>query len=91
MIFSSRPAATASPYGTALTSVAATLPGIFRCGDAGAEMNEAPGAGPNQAPRQSAPGMGGPGEGKVQPIASVKDGFAYPKVGDLLDVDLQSK
>jgi hypothetical protein len=59
--------------------------------DAGTEMNEAPGAGPNQAPRESAPGMGGPGEGKVQAIADVKDGFAYPKVGDLIEVDLSAK
>jgi hypothetical protein len=59
--------------------------------DAGTEMNEAPGVGPNQAPRESAPGMGGPGEGKVQAIADVKDGFAYPKVGDLIEVDLQAK
>jgi len=59
--------------------------------DAGTEMNEAPGVGPDQAPRESAPGMGGPGEGKVQPIGDVNDGFAYPKVGDLIEVDLQPK
>lgn len=59
--------------------------------DAGTEKNEAPGVGPDQAPRQSAPGMGGPGEGKVQPIGDVMDGFAYPKVGDLIEVDLRPR
>jgi hypothetical protein len=59
--------------------------------DAGTEANEAPGAGPNQAPRQSSPGMGGAGEGKVQAIGAVMDGFAYPKVGDLIGVALQAR
>jgi hypothetical protein len=59
--------------------------------DAGTEANEAPGAGPHQAPRQSAPGMGDPGEGEVSPIGEVMDGFAYPMVGDLLEVKLESR
>ena len=59
--------------------------------DAGTEANEAPGVGPNQAPRQSAPGMGGPGEGKVQAIGDVMDGFAYPKAGDLIEVNLKPR
>jgi hypothetical protein len=59
--------------------------------DAGTEANEAPGAGPNQAPRQSAPGMGAAGEGKVRAIGDVMDGFAYPKAGDLIEVNLEPK
>lgn len=45
--------------------------------DAGTEVNEAPGAGPNQAPRQKAPNTGPAENGKVLPVA---DGFVYPTV-----------
>jgi hypothetical protein len=51
--------------------------------DAGTEVNEAPGAGPNQAPRQPAPGSG-PAEGGV--IRPVNDGFAYPTPTEVLEV-----
>lgn len=47
----------------------------LRLWDAGTELNEAPGAGPHQAPRQSGPNVG-PEEGGV--VRPVDDGFAYP-------------
>ena len=53
--------------------------------DAGTEVNEEPGFGPNQAPRQSAKNVG-PAEKK--PVAKVKDGFRYPKVTDVLRVTI---
>ena len=51
--------------------------------DAGTEVNEEPGAGPNQAPRQSAPNTG-PSESK--PVAKVHDGYTWPKVSDVIRV-----
>jgi hypothetical protein len=56
--------------------------------DAGTEMNEALGAGPNQAPRQSAPNTGATEGGKVKMI----DGMAeFPAVGEILEVTLKPK
>src|SRR5215510_2800275 len=46
--------------------------------DAGTEVNEEPGLGPNQAPLQPAPNTGPAEHGVVQPISEVKDGFHYP-------------
>jgi hypothetical protein len=56
--------------------------------DAGTEINEQPGAGPNQAPRQSAPDTG-PAEGGV--VHAVNDGFAYPAVGDVIRLTMTAK
>jgi hypothetical protein len=53
--------------------------------DAGTEVNEEPGFGPNQAPRQSGPNTG-PSEKK--PVSLVKDGFTYPKVSDVIRVTI---
>lgn len=53
--------------------------------DAGSEVNEQPGAGPNQAPRQSAPNTG-PAENGV--VRVVNDGFAYPAVGEVIKITM---
>lgn len=53
--------------------------------DAGTEVNEEPGAGANQAPRQSAPNTG-PSE--ARPVAQVKDGYTWPKVSDVIRVTI---
>jgi hypothetical protein len=53
--------------------------------DAGTEVNEEPGFGPNQAPRQSAPNTG-PSEKRA--VGKVKDAFRYPKVSEVLKVTL---
>ncbi|MQA90416.1 MAG: hypothetical protein GEU90_09285 [Gemmatimonas sp.] len=54
--------------------------------DAGTEINEPPGAGPNQAPRQSGPDTG-PDENGV--VRLVEDGFVYPEVSEMIRVTLQ--
>jgi hypothetical protein len=54
--------------------------------DAGTEVNEEPGAGPNQAPRQSGPDTGDEEMAGVRPIAEVDDGFSYPAVADVIGV-----
>ncbi|MDQ7054601.1 MAG: spondin domain-containing protein [candidate division KSB1 bacterium] len=52
--------------------------------DAGTEMNEPPGAGPNQVQRQS-----GPNTGTADPDSTVRlvnDGYAYPAVNEVIRV-----
>jgi hypothetical protein len=51
--------------------------------DAGTEVNEEPGLGPNQAPRQKTPDAGVP---ERQAIARVRDKYSYPRVADVLRV-----
>jgi hypothetical protein len=56
--------------------------------DAGTEVNEEPGLGPNQAPQQPAPNTGPAEHGVVQPVTEVKDGFHYPTVPEVLRVTI---
>jgi hypothetical protein len=49
--------------------------------DAGTEVNEEPGLGSNQAPRQKSPEAG---EAESESIAHVRDRFKYPRVADVL-------
>jgi hypothetical protein len=58
--------------------------------DAGTEANEMPGIGPNTVTNQSAPDTGEAGEGKVQLLSAVDDGFEYPAVDTLLKVTLSA-
>ncbi|MBT3267980.1 hypothetical protein HN371_12535 [Candidatus Poribacteria bacterium] len=51
--------------------------------DAGVEVNEEPGVGANQAPRQAGPNTGDAEGGQVQLVA---DGFTYPAVADAIAV-----
>jgi hypothetical protein len=51
--------------------------------DAGTEVNEEPGLGPNQAPRQPAPNTG-PAEHR--PVRPVRDAFTYPAVTQVVRV-----
>jgi hypothetical protein len=56
--------------------------------DAGTEVNEAPGVGANQAPRQAAPNSG-PAEHAA--VRMVDDGFAYPPVAEVVAVSLMAR
>ncbi|MEM9143522.1 MAG: spondin domain-containing protein [Bacteroidota bacterium] len=56
--------------------------------DAGTEVNEEPGVGANQAPRQAGPNTGSTENGTVERIADVDDGYTYPEVSDLTKVML---
>lgn len=56
--------------------------------DAGTEVNQEPGVGPDQAPRQKAPNTGAAENGAVRRLKDVKDGFKYPAVGDVLKVTI---
>ena len=58
--------------------------------DAGTEVNQEPGVGPDQAPRQAAPDTGADEDANVRPIAQVNDGFEYPATASVIRVTLQT-
>jgi hypothetical protein len=55
--------------------------------DAGTEVNEEPGLGPNQAPRQKSPDAG---TAEKQSIAHVRDRYNYPRTGQVLRVTIMA-
>lgn len=57
-----------------------TFESELRLWDAGTEVNEEPGTGPNQAPRQAAPDTGPDEDGTVAELTGNEDGsgFSYP-------------
>ena len=57
----------------------------FLLWDAGTEVNQAPGIGPDQAPRQKAPHTGARENGLV---SLVHDGFTYPNTRDVLRITI---
>ena len=57
----------------------------FELWDAGTEVNQAPGLGADQAPRQKGPNTGAAENGVVQ---LVKDGFVYPNTKDVLRITI---
>lgn len=56
--------------------------------DAGTEVNQEPGMGSNQAPRQGGPNTGPDENGVVSLIADVADGFVYPAIEDVVRVTI---
>jgi len=65
--------------------VSGDLTAAVRLYDAGTEIDQQPGAGSDQAPRQKAANQGAPQNGTV---AEAHDGFAYPAVGDVIRVTI---
>jgi PKD repeat protein len=59
--------------------------------DAGTEVNEEPGTGPNQAPRQSGADTGDDEDGTIRSISEVNDGFDYPAVEDVIQVTVENQ
>ena len=53
--------------------------------DAGTEVNEEPGLGPNQGPRQKTPDAGTP---EHNAVAHVRDKFSYPVIGKVLRMNI---
>src|SRR5439155_19223483 len=68
--------------------MSADLTSLVGLRDAGTEVNQEPGLGPDQAPRQKAPNTGASERKPVQLVKDVKDGFTYPKVSDVLRVTI---
>ena len=56
--------------------------------DAGTEVNQEPGVGADQAPRQKAANTGTAENGTVRLLSQVNDGFTYPAVGDVLKITI---
>lgn len=56
--------------------------------DAGTEVNQAPGIGPDQAPRQAKPDTGLAERVAIAAVADRRDGFAYPPVEAVIDVEI---
>lgn len=60
----------------------------FMLWDAGTEVNQAPGVGDEQAPRQKAANTGKAENGRVGKVA---DGFVYPNTRDVLRITIMAK
>ncbi len=58
--------------------------------DAGTEVNQTPGAGADQAPRQAAPNTGAAEMGVVQPVSGSGDGFFYATAPQSIRVTITS-
>ncbi len=71
--------------GTALTGDITDLVDLW---DAGTEVNEEPGTGPNQAPRQSGPNTGADENGTVELIENINDGYTYPANNEIIRATL---
>lgn len=56
--------------------------------DAGTEVNQAPGAGPDQAPRQAKPDTGLAERVAIAPVGDRSDGFSHPPVEAVIDVEI---
>jgi hypothetical protein len=66
--------------------VAGNLTSEVRLYDAGTEVDEQPGVGHNQAPRQNGPNKG---SDQNQPIGEARDGFIYPAVREVIEVTIR--
>ncbi|MGK7396685.1 MAG: spondin domain-containing protein [Candidatus Cyclobacteriaceae bacterium M3_2C_046] len=66
--------------------ISGDITSYFGLYDAGTEINQEPGIGPDQAPRQAGPDTGADENGVVLPIAEVNDGFTYPDVAESIKV-----
>ena len=69
-------------------AVTGDITGMIDLWDAGTEVNEEPGVGENQAPRQSGPDTGGEENGTVELIDDVNDGYTYPDDESVIRVSL---
>lgn len=73
------------------TAIAGDITSQIMLWDAGTEVNEEPGVGLNQAPRQSDPDTGTTESNPVMLISDVDDGFTYPSVADIIRVMITSE
>ena len=71
--------------GTPITGDITSQVGLW---DAGTEINQAPGFGPDQAPRQAGANAGAAENGIVQPVA---DGFIYPATNETITVVISAE
>ncbi|HIG53410.1 MAG TPA: hypothetical protein EYG11_12555 [Candidatus Latescibacteria bacterium] len=67
------------------TPISGDITNVIQLWDAGSEVNQAPGAGPDQAPRQAGADNGAAENGVVQ---LVNDGFSYPANNSIVRVTI---
>lgn len=67
--------------------ISGNLTASVRLFDAGTEVDQQPGAGGDQAPRQKAANQGATQNAAV---AQANDGFAYPPVGEVIRIEIRS-
>ena len=70
------------------SAISGDITGQISLWDAGSEVNEAPGFGANQAPRQAGPNTGADENGVVQIVA---DGYSYPATADTILVTISAE
>lgn len=70
------------------TPISGDITSQIQLWDAGTEVNELPGAGANQPPRQGGANTGAAENGTVEDIGNVNDGFSYPAVSDVIRVTI---
>jgi len=73
-------------FSSAGTPLSGDITDMIQLWDAGTEVNQAPGVGADQAPRQSGPDTGAAEGGNVQ---LVSDQFSYPSVGSIVKVTVE--
>ncbi len=71
-----------------LNPLTGDITGMLQLWDAGTEVNEEPGVGPNQPPRQAGANTGMDENATVESIQNVNDGFSYPDLSDVVRVML---
>lgn len=70
------------------TPISGDITSEFGFYDAGTEVNQEPGVGPDQAPRQDEFDQGADENGVVTPISEVVDGYTYPEVSEVIQVTI---
>ncbi len=76
-------------YDDSGVAVSGDVTGMVYLWDAGTELNEEPGVGPNQPMRQSGANTGDPDSDNT--VRMVNDGFTYPSVSEVLRVSIDSE
>ena len=77
-----------SLYDASGVPLSGDITSMFDLYDAGTEVNQEPGVGADQAPRQSTANTGTTENGTVKMIADVMDGFSYPADEAIINVNI---
>jgi hypothetical protein len=90
-VFFAPPATGVALFDTSGTPISGDISDQISLWDAGTEGNEEPGIGPNTVTNQLAPNTGSPGEGMVQLLSAVNDGYTYPAASAVLKVSITAQ
>ena len=90
-LFYDFPGAGLNLFGTDGTPISGDLTSQVVLFDAGTEVNEQPGVGDNQKPRQAADNQGPDENGLVVRVSANNDGFTYPAANNVIQVTITPK